>query len=284
MNRIVALFHIHQPNSHEINQDSTLKKLTDAKKRAESQIVTLVLSKSGQLLGEIDGNVAVSIPMESSEEIRNLYTQLKSENFKVTIGVGEDTKDALLALEYALKNNAGTIKVYSSEMEAQPDTEREPQTVAESTQDVVYKNEELNKQESMAIDDKTKDELRAILQVVGNNKDYFEQIKQQQPDLYAAITEVISSTAEMVHAAKEQHQKDTQKQMEKIVTALQNEREKALDVNEQDVVKELLNQQNDNDNKQKDKISQLYQGFKENYLNHHLMPSKPFVIHGGDDD
>lgn len=284
MSDVIALFHIKQSVGSGINDPEVIKDQSDSKKRANSIIMTSAISKDGKVLGEIDGNMAISMPIEQSATIRDIYDELKTQGFRITVGVGETTKEAHTAMNYAIDNSPQKIRVYTPEMDIASES-AEPGTVAESTQDMpITKAEAEDEKKPIELDEKTKQELQEILSVVQNNKDYFEQLKGQQPDLYAAIADVIGSSAEMVQSVKEQQKVEENKQMEKIVNSLQKESNRNLDENEKEVIKELMSLQDKKEDEEKSKLSGLYNSFKENYLANHFKPSKPFLIHGSDNE
>ncbi len=239
MKEIAALIHPHINLSASVDSHEFNLKAQQVREDVKDRCAAMAVQCGGHLHGDIDGNIAVSVPPEFAEKIREMKEAVSDEyRVKTTIGVAENFDDAKDALSYALDNKHGGIKVYDdSVVQYKKQFEPEAPTVAESTQDQpVAKAEE----ESFELDDKTKQQIDGILRSIAANKDYYNDLKNNNPELYAAITQVVNAVAMMVGSAKEHRQRQDINNIAKIIRQAENENKKFLNAQEREVVDSIL--------------------------------------------
>lgn len=188
----------------------------------------LVSQASGDIVGHIKGDVIAELPVENAEVLKEICKRIRHEiGFVCTIGVGDDTREASIALQDAQKNKKN-IKVFTK------DLNEDEKTVAIGPDDKIYKAEDYKPIENL-----DKEKLRQAVALLSQNKDLFDQVKQSAPDLYEAITAVSLSLAEIVHADKERKQKESDEMVNTINKHLETNNQKYKEEKEQ-IINEII--------------------------------------------
>lgn len=217
MNDIVVIFGLQDPNVIERDVADIAEKHNQYE-YARRIIQSVTASKGGRIIGQLKGNEIVTLPVDQAETVKEIHQRLAEEaHCPCSVGVGEDAKQALEALQYADANAPDTIKVYDFHMSEGADLDVKPQTVAEGEQDIVKKSEKY-----IPVSDDQRVKVAQILNEVQQNKDFFDQLKQQSPDVYASIVSVVQSLTAIMQGDKEAKEKHVAKMIEKINKQLDN--------------------------------------------------------------
>lgn len=181
---------------------------------ARRMIFSLVTSKGGRAIGQVKGTEIVVIPVEQSDVVKEVHERLSDElGIANTVGVGEDAKQAMEALDYAKKNAPGSVKVYTATMEKDGDGDGvKNQSVATGEQDMPIQKSE----KYVPISQDEKMQIAQILQNVQVNKQVFDQLRAQAPDVYANIVSVVQSLALMLQQDKKNQEDHIAKMIQKI--------------------------------------------------------------------
>jgi hypothetical protein len=173
---------------------------------------SLIAQVSGEIVGHIKGDVVTELHSNQAEILKEIVLRIKKDvGLSCYIGVGEDTRQASIALSQAISKNI-PIKVFTS------DLNEDEKTVA------IGEDDQINKAENYKpIENLDKDKLRNSVQLLAQNKNLFEQLKQSAPDMYSAVTAVAMSLAEILQADKEAKNNESQKMVDTV--------NKHLDVN-----------------------------------------------------
>lgn len=176
---------------------------------------------NGHYIGLVDGSLILEMPVDGPDAIEELYRRINTDyGAYPTIGIGEDSKEAKTALDYALKHKPGSIKVFGDAL------------------DESSSSEQLSKSDKYeSISDKDKKNIAKTLVAIDENKELFESLKEQQPEVYSGIVSVIQSIAEILA-------EDKKRQEEEIVDTINK-------INEQDAKEK--DKRNTKDSKEIDK-------------------------------
>lgn len=214
-------------DSQAIEQDVDLIAETHRKlESARRMIFSLVTSKGGRAIGQVHGKEIVVVPVDQSQVVKEVHERLQDElGIANTVGVGEDAKEAMQALEYATKAAPGSIKVFSPSMDDDSELAVKPQSVAEGEQEAPMQKSE----KYVAISPDEKQQIAQILQQVQANKQLFDSLAQQAPDVYANIVSVVQSLAMMMQKDQKDKEDHVAKMIEKINKHLQKQSDKHSD-------------------------------------------------------
>lgn len=206
-------------------QEQDVDVIAEAHKKLESarrMIFSLITSKGGRAIGQVHGNEIVVVPVEQSSVVKEVHERLMDElGIANTIGVGEDAKEAMKALDYAKKAAPGTIKVYSGTM-GDDELNVNPQSVATGEQDQPMQKSE--KYVPVSQDEKT--QIAQILNDVNANKPVFDSLAQQAPDVYANVVSVVQSLALILQQDKKAQEDHIAKMIQKINDHLNKQTDK----------------------------------------------------------
>lgn len=200
-------------DSKAVEQDVELIAETHRKlESARRMIFSLVTSKGGRAIGQLHGSEIVTVPVDQIDVIKEIHERLGDElGMANTVGVGEDAKEAMQALDYAKRAAPGSIKVFSPTMEDDGDQAIKPQSVAVGEQDIMRKSEKY-----VPISQDEKQKIAQVIQQVDANKQIFDSIRQQSPDVYASVVAVVQSLAAMLAEDKKDQEAHVEKMIEKI--------------------------------------------------------------------
>lgn len=222
MNDLVVIFGLQDPNIIERDIDDIAEKHNQYE-YARRLIQSVTASKGGRIIGQLQGNEIVTIPVDQAETIRELHQRLNEEaRCPCSVGVGENAEQALEALHYADKNAPDTIKVYDFNMADGESLDVKTPDVATAEEEVVKKSEKY-----VPVSDEQRIKVAQILKEVQQNKDFFTQIQQQSPEVYASIVSVVQSLTAILQGDKEAKEKHVAKMIEKINKQLDNHSGKA---------------------------------------------------------
>lgn len=131
----------------------------------------------------------LDVPVEEIPILRNIVDQAHDDHdLKVCMGVGHDIVEAKYAVENAIKDGPGTIRIYHPDMEEHSDED--------SSNYDHCKDKKINKSE----DDR--DQAMQLLDKIKSSLPIFEQMKTQAPELYQQSLEMMQSMIQAVAAKK----------------------------------------------------------------------------------
>lgn len=223
VSNIVALIGIHD---HIENIPNNLEELADKAKlyeQARKLVSTLAASKGGKVIGMIEGNEIVELPLDAAEVLKEIHDRLSQEiGLDCEIGVGEDSRQANEALNYAKKNARGSIKVYRPEFEEESE-ENAADEIPQDIKEIISKSEKYQ-----PIDENDRQKITQILLIIQQNKLIFDQLKLQDPQVYAGIVSLVQSINGILQydkVAKEQHLAEM---LDKLNKQVQKEKQKQV--------------------------------------------------------
>jgi hypothetical protein len=204
MSNVIAIVAIHDSLESLSNDVELVAQKAQKFEHARHIVDTLVTSKGGRVIGQVQGNEIVELPIDAAEVLREIHERLQEEvGIKAAIGVGEDSQQAAEAVAFAKENAPGSIKVYSPEMtEESSESVKEPE-VAVGPDDVMAKSE----QPYQSVSPEDKEKIGQTLAMIQQNKPLFDQIREQSPEVYASIVGVVQTLTQIIQydkVAKEQ--------------------------------------------------------------------------------
>lgn len=204
MSNIVAVIALHDSLESLPNDVDLVAEKAKKFEYARHIVDTLTTSKGGRVIGQIQGNEVVQLPIEAAEVLREIHEHLQNDvGIKPEIGVGEDSHQAAQAMAFAKENAPGSIKVYSPDMEEESSESVKEPEVAVGPDDFIAKAEQ--PYQSVSPEDKQK--IGQTLAMIQQNKELFDQMRQSSPEIYASIVGVVQSLTQMIEhdkIAKEQ--------------------------------------------------------------------------------
>lgn len=253
MDEIVVAFGIQNPNLPSDNVEA-IAEYHKQFEYARRLIFSLISSRGGRIIGQLGGDEIVTLPADQAGVIKEIHRRLWEEHhIPASIGVGEDSEQALLALDTAQEKDPGTIKVFNPEME-QSQEELKPLDVAVGERDQVAKS-----QRYIPISQEDKQQIASILQSVQQNKQVFDQLMQQAPEVYAGIVSVIQSLTTIIQEDKKAQEEHIAKMIEKINTHLGRHTEKTKIQHTKDIQKEIDRHAGHADQKQEDARKAMFE-------------------------
>lgn len=226
MSNIVAVVSIHESSDKLPNSLDDVAEKAKSYDMARKLVSTLSASKGGRIIGMIEGNEIVELPISAAEVLKEIHQRLKEEiGLDCEIGVGEDSREAFEALRYAKRHSEGSIKVYRPEFEAEESSESHEISdgLSNDIKESIHKSEDYQ-----PLEEEDKKKIAQILMIIQDNKQMFDQMKQQAPEVYGGIVSLVQSIsailqydkvardqhlAEMIGKINEQVQKEKQKTM-----------------------------------------------------------------------
>jgi len=207
------------------------------KDTAKRHAVSMAAAVGGRDLGEHESDVVLEIPLEQANIIREIHSRILDDlETSTTIGVGDDLKDAKLALDWAIENRPATIKVfepavaqkkktsddddkfdYFNPAEVAIDEEGKPIQAMQKAEDGEPEDWADDRE---AMSDETKQKIANIVQILQQKKEYLDSLKQSNPDIYQGVVALVQSVSSMAQAAKKADAKDHGKMITKIARHL----------------------------------------------------------------
>jgi len=259
IDEIVAIFGIQPQKSIDKDVELIAKKhkILESSRRL---ISSLIASKGGRPVGQVDGHEIAVLPASQAEVLTEIHQRIPDEiGIQVTIGVGEDARQAMAALRYAQENAPNSIKIYETDMENAPERDVKEQSVAVAEDDIM-KSE---KYVSISQDEKTK--VAQVLQSVQQNKQIFDALKQENPEAYSSVVAVVQSLTEMLTKDKKDQEVHVAKMIEKINRHMHNHGKKNDEKHAKDIQKEIDRLSASRLKEEKEKRAVLYDNYKSKY-------------------
>ncbi len=280
MEKVIAAIRFKELDSATASDIELLMNHNKIKETAKRHAVSMTLAAGGREIGEHESDIIIELPIEQADVIRDIHSRIQDDlETSTTIGVGDELKDAKLALDWAVKNRPGTIKVMEpmiAETKASSDDEdkydyQEPEQVAieqESRPIPIHKSEDDKEDwadDSESIAPETKEKIATIVKMLQEKREYLQQLQQTNPDIYAGVVGVVQSISAMAQAAKDQDAKKHSKMMTKIARHIDKASEDSLDSEAANVLEMLIEAQKDADEEHKAHVDMLYRKHKQKY-------------------
>lgn len=232
MSKIVAIVAVHDSIESIDNDLDLIAQKTQKYEQARRLVETLAASKGGRVIGMVQGNDIVELPIEAAEVLKEIHHRLKEElNIHTEIGVGEDSKQATEALKYAQENAPASIKVYDPDMnEELSEPHVEEQSVAVGPDDVMTKSERYQ-----AITPEDKQKIGQTLMIIQQNQPLFQQMKQQSPEVYQSIVGVVQSLTEIIQQDKINKEQDLVQMVEQINKEMKKRKKKKVNKDKSEI-------------------------------------------------
>lgn len=225
---LVAVINLHDQELP--SQLENVAKIHKISQQMRAVIESMTINARGKVVGEIGGKVVIELPLESVEDLKALHKRLTEEfGQKIEIGVGEDSYEANLASDYAQEKHPGKIKLYHPEMENE---------MAKETTQVAIGPDDIKKSEQ-PISESQKAQILQALEQVQQNQETLERFKQDMPETYEAMTDVVMALNHILQANKEVEQKFLNDTVQKISAHLTKEHGNALESHGQKIDKHL---------------------------------------------
>jgi hypothetical protein len=237
MSNVIACVNIHD-SLESLDKDIDLIAQKAKKYEYARHIVdTLVSSKGGRVVGQVQGNEIVEIPVESADILKVIHERIHSDiGLKVEIGVGEDSHQAAEAVAFAKEKAPGSIKVYSPDMEEETSESVKEPEVAVGPDDLMAKSESKQYQ---AIDPEDKQKIAQTLAMIQQNKELFDQMRQQSPEVYASIVGVVQTLTEIIKYDKIAKEQALVEMIEKINNEVKKEKDKKIKGHAKDIERHI---------------------------------------------
>lgn len=251
---IVAIIAIHDSLESLPNDLDLLAQKTKKFEYAQHIIDTLVASKGGRIIGQVHGSEIVELPIEAAEVLREIHERLQDDvGIKPEIGVGENSHQAAEAVAFAKENAPGSIKVYSPEMtDEESESVKDPE-VAVGPDDVMAKSEQ--PYQSVSPEDKQK--IGQTLAMIQQNKELFDQMKQQSPEVYASIVGVVQSLTAMIEHDKIAKEQVLVDMIDQINTQVRKEKAKKIKSHAKEINKEIKRQSKEQSKEDEEKYAAM---------------------------
>ena len=245
MDKVVAAMRFKQLDSTTASDLEVLITHNKQIDTARHHAVSMVLAVGGREIGEHESDIVFEIPLDQANVIRDVHSRLENDlEMGTTIGVGDDLRMAKKALDWAVENRPGTIKVMEPAIEPQTG-ENEKSFVYEQPEDVAIDQEGRPEQrvhkaedddgpddwadEKEAISDEMKQKITGIVQMLKSKKEYLQSLQQSNPELYAGVLELVNSISSMAQAARMADADKHAKMITKVAQHLDRAEEKNLD-------------------------------------------------------
>ena len=280
MSNVIAVIAIHDSLESLPNDVDLLAQKAQKFEKARHIVDTLVTSKGGRVIGQVHGSEIVELPIEAAEVLREIHERLQQEvGIKPEIGVGEDSHQAAEAMAFAKENAPGAIKVYSPDMtEESSESVKEPE-VAVGPDDLMAKSEQ--PYQSVSPEDKQK--IGQTLAMIQQNKELFDQMRQQSPEVYASIVGVVQSLTAMIEHDKIAKEQVLVDMIDQINTQVRKEKAKKIKGHAKEINRELKRQSKSLTKEQQEQQASLHDtAYKMHSINR--KNAKDFAKKNGHDD
>jgi mitochondrial fission protein ELM1 len=227
MSNIIAMIRFDDGRLYHDPDD--LKKLAQAHESAARIIHSKISQAGGKIVATIKGDIVAELPFEKAEALRDIVDLIQNQlNLICRIGVGEDTREASLALKKATEDKKA-IKVYT------PEIRSGEQTVAVSEEDQMQKSED----SGLSLEKEDKAKIAQILSLIAQHKDQIESLKESSPEAYAGVHAVIGSLAEIIEASKKHQAKESDRVISEINKSLDSHKKQYISQKEKAILKVL---------------------------------------------
>jgi hypothetical protein len=153
--------------------------------------------------------------------------------------VGEDSHEAFEALRYAKRHSEGSIKVYRPEFEAEESSESHEISdgLSDDIKEAIHKSENYQ-----PVGDEDKQKIAQILMIIQDNKDMFDQMKTQAPEVYQGIVSLVQSISAILQYDKVARDQHLAEMIGKINEQVQKEKNKTIKGHGKEIDKNIKKQ------------------------------------------
>lgn len=286
MDKIVAAIRFKELDSSTASDLEVLMTHNKSKDEARHHAVSMILAVGGREIGEHESDLIFEIPLDQANVIRDVHTRLEDDlEISTTIGVGDDLRMAKKALDWAVENRPGTIKVMEPAIEEQVG-ENEKSFVYEQPEDVAIDSEGRPEQhvhkaededdgpddwadDKEAISDEMRQKISGIVDMLKQKKEYLQSLQQSNPELYAGVLELVNSISSMAQAARMVDADKHSKMITKVARHLDRAEEKNLDDQASSVLEMLIDAQKEHAEQTEDDKRAMHKGASRRYQSRH---------------
>jgi len=281
VDKIIAAIRFKELDTSVASDIDILTNYNKQKSEARHHIVSMILSVGGREIGDHESDLIVEIPLDSANILRDAHARLEHElEISTTIGVGDDLKYAKMALDWAVENRPGTIKVM------EPVIEKEAKKLDDKDdfdhlmpEDVAIDQEgrpeqHINKAEGDTDDwandkESISDEMRAkivnIVKMLQGNKERLNSLRETSPEVYAGVVGLVNSISAMAQSAKVEDAKAHSKMITKVSKYLDQSEEKNLDDQAASVMEMLIEAMKEKEEEHKAEMQTMHQGAERRF-------------------
>lgn len=252
MGNIIAVVGIHDSIDRLPNDLAEVAEKAKNYEMARKMVSTLSSSKGGKVIGLIEGNEIVELPMDGAEVLKEIHRRLKSElGLEAEIGVGEDSAEALKALKYAKEHAPGSIKVYRPEFEHE-ESSKISDGLSEDIKQAINKSEKYQ-----PIEEDERKQIAQIIMMLQDNKEMFDQMKDQAPEIYQGIVSLVQSITGILQYDKVAREQYLAEMVKKINDQVQKEKQKTMKGHAKKIDGQVKKESKKIDKEKEDRLSDL---------------------------
>jgi hypothetical protein len=233
MDNVFAVFGLHKDLDSVNGNISDLTNEVKDNKLAENMVEQGISRVAGKVIGMVRGLMIVELSVDNAEALKDIQQQIVDQGIDpVSVGVGSTIEEAQMAYEYCEKNMHGQIKVYDNEVVSNIEKEAGNLTTAAEVK-------KAEKDEFNPISDEEKMSIKQALDQIKQNKQLFDQIKEQSPEVYAGVVGIVNSLALMLKEEKVKKDQKVAQVISNLANAIQQKRDRKNVQDKDSIVNEL---------------------------------------------
>ncbi len=233
MDSVVAVFGLHKELDSVNDNVSDLTNEVKDNKLAEKIVEQGVSHAAGKVIGMVRGLMVVELSVDNAQALKDIQQQIVDQGIDpVSVGVGSTIEEAQMAYEYCQKNMYGQIKVYDNEVMS--DIEKEAGNLTSAAEVKKAEGEDFN-----PISDEEKMSIKQALEQIKQNKQLFDQIKEQSPEVYAGVVGIVNSLALMLKEEKVKKDQKVAQVISNLANAIQEKRDRKNVQDKDSIINEL---------------------------------------------
>jgi hypothetical protein len=233
MDNVFAVFGLHKELDSVNDNVSNLTDEVKDNKLAEKIVEQGISHATGKVIGMVRGLMVVELSVENASALKDIQQQIVDQGIDpVSVGVGSTIEEAQMAYEYCEKNMHGQIKVYDNEVMS--DIEKEAGNLTAAAEVKKAEGDDFN-----PISDEEKMSIKQALDQIKQNKQLFDQIKQQSPEVYAGVVGIVNSLALMLKEEKVKKDQKVAQVISNLANAIQEKRDRKNVQDKDSIINEL---------------------------------------------
>jgi len=233
MDNVFAVFGLHKDLDSVNDNVSDLTNHVKDNKLAEKIVEQGISHAAGKIIGMVRGLMVVELSVENASSLKDIQQQIVDQGIdSVSVGVGSTIEEAQMAYEYCQKNMYGQIKVYDNEVMS--DIEKEAGNLTTAAEVKKAEGDDFN-----PISDEEKMSIKQALDQIKQNKQLFDQIKEQSPEVYAGVVGIVNSLALMLKEEKVKKDQKVAQVISNLANAIQEKRDRKNVQDKDSIINEL---------------------------------------------
>lgn len=233
MDNVFAVFGLHKELDSVNDNVSDLTNQVKDNKLAEKIVEQGISHAAGKVIGMVRGLMVVEVSVDNADVLKDIQEQIADQGIDpVSVGVGSTIEEAQMAYEYCQKNMYGQIKVYDNEVVS--DMEKEAGNLTTAAEVKKAESDDFN-----PISDEEKLTIKQTLDQIKQNKQLFDQIKEQAPEVYAGVVGIINSLALMLKEEKVKKDQKVAQVIANLANAIQEKRDRKNVEDKDSIINEL---------------------------------------------